>query len=70
MAGWALALMAFYLALTFGVRVGVVLRTTGSTGMPRARIRAGANRTSRAASSAAAIGCCGLPSQSGCIRGP
>lgn len=35
MAGWALALMVFYLALAFGVRVGVALRTTGSTGIVR-----------------------------------
>ena len=33
MAGWALALMAFYLALAFGVRVVVALRATGSTGI-------------------------------------
>jgi protein-S-isoprenylcysteine O-methyltransferase Ste14 len=32
-AGWALALMALYLALAFGVRVAVALRTTGSTGI-------------------------------------
>lgn len=33
MAGWALGLMAFYLALAFGVRVGVALRTTGKSGI-------------------------------------
>lgn len=33
MAGWALALMGLYLALAFGVRVVVALRTTGSTGI-------------------------------------
>jgi protein-S-isoprenylcysteine O-methyltransferase Ste14 len=33
LAGWALGLMAFYLALAFGVRVGVALRTTGETGI-------------------------------------
>ena len=33
MAGWALALMVMYLALAFGVRVVVALRTTGSTGI-------------------------------------
>ena len=33
MAGWALALMAFYLLLAFGVRVAVALRTTGSSGI-------------------------------------
>ena len=33
MAGWALALMAGYLVLAFGVRVAVALRTTGSTGI-------------------------------------
>ena len=33
MAGWALALMALYLALAFGVRVAVALRTTGRTGI-------------------------------------
>jgi len=32
-AGWALALMVMYLALAFGVRVVVALRTTGSTGI-------------------------------------
>jgi len=32
-AGWALALMALYLALAFGVRVAVALRTTGRTGI-------------------------------------
>jgi protein-S-isoprenylcysteine O-methyltransferase Ste14 len=30
---WALALMGLYLALAFGVRVAVALRTTGSTGI-------------------------------------
>lgn len=33
MAGWALGLMIFYLALAFGVRVGVALRTTGKSGL-------------------------------------
>jgi protein-S-isoprenylcysteine O-methyltransferase Ste14 len=33
MAGWALALMVLYLALAFGVRVGVALRTTGESGI-------------------------------------
>ena len=33
MAGWALALMALYLALAFGLRVALALRTTGSTGI-------------------------------------
>ena len=33
MAGWALGLMLAYLALAFGVRVGVALRTTGETGI-------------------------------------
>lgn len=33
MAGWALGLMVLYLALAFGVRVGVALRTTGQTGI-------------------------------------
>jgi protein-S-isoprenylcysteine O-methyltransferase Ste14 len=33
MAGWALALMAAYLVLAFGIRVAVALRTTGSTGI-------------------------------------
>jgi protein-S-isoprenylcysteine O-methyltransferase Ste14 len=32
-AGWALALMVLYLALAFGVRVAVALRTTGRTGI-------------------------------------
>jgi protein-S-isoprenylcysteine O-methyltransferase Ste14 len=32
-AGWALGLMIAYLALAFGVRVGVALRTTGRTGI-------------------------------------
>jgi protein-S-isoprenylcysteine O-methyltransferase Ste14 len=34
-AGWAFALMVVYMALAFGVRVGVALRTTGSTGIAR-----------------------------------
>src|SRR5262245_8218611 len=33
MAGWALGLMIAYLALAFGVRVAVALRTTGATGI-------------------------------------
>lgn len=33
MEGWALGLMALYLALAFGVRVAVAIRTTGSTGI-------------------------------------
>ena len=33
MAGWALGLMVLYLALAFGVRVGVALRTTGKSGL-------------------------------------
>ena len=33
MAGWALALMALYLVLAFGVRVAIALRTTGQTGI-------------------------------------
>jgi protein-S-isoprenylcysteine O-methyltransferase Ste14 len=33
LAGWALALLIAYLALAFGVRVGVALRTTGSSGI-------------------------------------
>ena len=37
MAGWALALMGLYLALAFGVRVAVALRTTGSTGISSLR---------------------------------
>ena len=37
MAGWALALMALYLALAFGVRVAVALRTTGKTGISSLR---------------------------------
>ena len=43
----ALALMVFFLALAFGVRVGVALRTTGSTGIsslraaPRAELLGG-----------------------------
>jgi protein-S-isoprenylcysteine O-methyltransferase Ste14 len=32
-AGWALGLMVLYLALAFGVRVAVALRTTGKTGI-------------------------------------
>jgi protein-S-isoprenylcysteine O-methyltransferase Ste14 len=32
-AGWALALMGGYLALAFGLRVAVALRTTGRTGI-------------------------------------
>lgn len=35
MAGWALALLIAYLALAFGVRVAVALRTTGATGIVR-----------------------------------
>ncbi|MGH2956061.1 MAG: methyltransferase family protein [Solirubrobacterales bacterium] len=35
MAGWALGLLVAYLALAFGVRVAVALRTTGSTGISR-----------------------------------
>jgi protein-S-isoprenylcysteine O-methyltransferase Ste14 len=34
-AGWAVGLMVVYLVLAFGVRVGVALRTTGSTGISR-----------------------------------
>lgn len=47
MAGWALGLMVLYLALAFGVRVAVALRTTGSTGIsslggaPRAELIGG-----------------------------
>ena len=37
MAGWALALMALYLALAFGLRVAVALRTTGKTGISSLR---------------------------------
>ena len=33
MAGWALALMGLYLALAFGLRVAVALRTTGQSGI-------------------------------------
>ena len=33
MAGWALGLMIAYLALAFGVRVAVALRSTGDTGI-------------------------------------
>jgi protein-S-isoprenylcysteine O-methyltransferase Ste14 len=46
--GWALGLMALYLALAFGVRVAIALRTTGSTGIaspagaPRIEIVGGA----------------------------
>jgi protein-S-isoprenylcysteine O-methyltransferase Ste14 len=46
--GWALGLMALYLALAFGVRVAVAIRTTGSTGIaspagaPRVEILGGA----------------------------
>jgi len=36
-AGWALALMALYLALAFGLRVAVALRTTGKTGISSLR---------------------------------
>jgi hypothetical protein len=32
-AGWAVALMAAYLVLAFGVRVAVQLRRTGATGI-------------------------------------
>lgn len=35
MAGWALGLLAVYLALAFGVRVAVQLRATGSSGIAR-----------------------------------
>lgn len=48
MAGPALALMGIFLALAFGVRVGVALRTTGRTGIsslrgaPRAELVGGA----------------------------
>lgn len=48
MAGWALGLMVLYLALAFGVRVAVALRTTGSTGIsslsgaPKAELIGGA----------------------------
>lgn len=33
MAGWALGLMVFYLALAFGVRVAIQIRRTGSSGI-------------------------------------
>ena len=33
MAGWAVGLLLVYLALAFGVRVAVALRTTGGTGI-------------------------------------
>lgn len=36
-AGWALALMAGYLVLAFGIRVAVALRTTGKTGISSLR---------------------------------
>ena len=38
MAGWALALMVFYLLLAFGVRVAVAVRTTGKTGISDLRV--------------------------------
>jgi protein-S-isoprenylcysteine O-methyltransferase Ste14 len=47
LAGWALGLMVLYLALAFGIRVAVALRTTGSTGIaplsgaPRAELIGG-----------------------------
>jgi protein-S-isoprenylcysteine O-methyltransferase Ste14 len=37
LAGWAVALLIVYGLLAFGVRVGVALRTTGSTGIVRLR---------------------------------
>ena len=37
MAGWAVGLLLVYLALAFGVRVTVALRTTGGTGIARLR---------------------------------
>ena len=37
MAGWAVGLLLVYLALAFGVRVAVALRTTGGTGIARLR---------------------------------
>ena len=48
MAGWAVALMAVYVVLAFGVRVAVQLRRTGATGissirsMPRLELLTGA----------------------------
>jgi protein-S-isoprenylcysteine O-methyltransferase Ste14 len=36
-AGWAVGLLILYLALAFGVRVAVALRTTGGTGIARLR---------------------------------
>ena len=46
MAGWALGLMVLYLALAFGVRVGVALRTTGKSGLVRPGVGA-ADRAGR-----------------------
>ena len=37
MAGWAVGLLLVYLALAFGVRVAVAIRTTGGTGIARLR---------------------------------
>ena len=37
MAGWAVGLLVVYLALAFGVRVAVALRTTGGTGIASLR---------------------------------
>lgn len=37
MAAWAVGLLLVYLALAFGVRVAVALRTTGGTGIARLR---------------------------------
>jgi protein-S-isoprenylcysteine O-methyltransferase Ste14 len=37
LAGWAVGLLLLYLALAFGVRVAVALRTTGGTGIARLR---------------------------------
>jgi protein-S-isoprenylcysteine O-methyltransferase Ste14 len=37
LAGWAVGLLVVYLALAFGVRVAVALRTTGGTGIARLR---------------------------------
>jgi protein-S-isoprenylcysteine O-methyltransferase Ste14 len=37
LAGWAVGLLLVYLALAFGVRVAVALRTTGGTGIARLR---------------------------------
>lgn len=37
MAGWAVGLLVVYLALAFGVRVAVALRTTGRSGIARLR---------------------------------